>query len=66
MSGIIYAVLLGRLCEKMGNRPHVFVRSKYTIFSYIGIVVLQSVNIIFLESYDFAALFSIFPEMIVK
>jgi hypothetical protein len=34
---------------------HVFVRNKYTTFTYIGIVALRSVYKIFQESHDFAA-----------
>jgi hypothetical protein len=45
------AFLLGRLCEKMGNKMqnqlHAFVRNKYTTFSSVRIVALRSVNISF-------------------
>jgi hypothetical protein len=37
------------------NRAHFFMRKKYTTFSTVQIVALQSVNKIFPESYDFAA-----------
>jgi hypothetical protein len=60
MYGEIFdAILLGRLCEKIGKymqkQPHVFMRKKYTTFSSIPIVALWFVNKIFLESYDFTA-----------
>jgi hypothetical protein len=38
------------------NRARFFVRKKYTIFSTVRIVALRSVNKIFPESYDFAAI----------
>jgi hypothetical protein len=38
------------------NRAHFFVRNKYTTFSTERIVALRSVNNIFPESYDFAAI----------